>query len=116
MGRHIHTALAAALVCCLVFLACGKEASPPNVLLIGVDTLRPDHLGCYGYERRTSPNIDRLAAEGAVFENTVSQCPWTLPSFSTVFTSLYPTQHGAGTLRNKMRTTFPTLASLLSDA
>jgi arylsulfatase A-like enzyme len=96
--------------------ACGSESRPKNVVIIAVDTLRPDHLGCYGYGRRTSPNIDRLADRGVVFENTVSQCPWTLPSFGTVFTSLYPTQHGAGTLRNKMRTSFPTLAGLLSEA
>lgn len=86
------------------------------MLIIGVDTLRPDHLGCYGYDRQTSPNIDRLARDGAVFRNTVSQAPWTLPSFGTVFTSLYPSQHGAGTLKKKVRTSFPTLATILSEA
>ncbi len=105
-----------ALLLCLIVAACGRKSESPNVISIGVDTLRPDHLGCYGYERRTSPNIDWLAGEGVLFENTISQCPWTLPSFATLFTSLYPTQHGAGTLRNKMRTSFPTLATLLSEA
>jgi arylsulfatase A-like enzyme len=84
-------------------------------LLVGVDTLRPDHLGCYGYARNTSPNIDRLAGRGVLLENTISQCPWTLPSFATVLTSLYPTQHGAGIDMNRLRTTFPTLANILSD-
>jgi len=84
-------------------------------VLIGVDTLRPDHLGCYGYSRNTSPNIDRLAGGGVLFENTVSQCPWTLPSFASVLTSLYPTQHGAGIYMNRLRTTFPTLADILSS-
>ncbi len=111
----IGLAVAAGLCCCLAVLVCGKETRP-NLLIIGVDTLRPDHLGCYGYERSTSPNIDRLAHEGGLFENTVSQCPWTLPSFATVFTSLYPTQHGAGSLQTKMRSNFPTLASILSEA
>ena len=105
-----------AVACGLAVLACGREGRRPNVLIIGMDTLRPDHLGCYGYERQTSPNIDRLAAEGAVFKNTVSQSPWTLPSFGTVFTSLYPTQHGAGTLRKRVRTSFPTLATILSES
>jgi arylsulfatase A-like enzyme len=112
----LRTFAVAALVSGLVFLACGRETGPPNVLLIGVDTLRPDHLGCYGYGRRTSPNIDKLASRGVVCERTVSQSSWTLPSFASVFTSLYPMQHGAGALRTKMRSTFPTLASLLSDA
>jgi arylsulfatase A-like enzyme len=89
-------------------------------MIIGVDTLRPDHLGCYGYDRPTSPNIDKLAADGALFEDAVSQSPWTLPSFATAFASLYPTQHGAGFLElgagsfgNRMRTTFPPLAMIM---
>lgn len=77
-------------------LSCGPEKRPLNVVLIGVDTLRRDHVGCYGYQRPTTPNIDRLAGEGALFEDAVSQAPWTLPSFSTIHTSLYPAQHGAG--------------------
>ena len=47
-------------------------AGRPNVLLISIDTLRPEHLGCYGYPRPTSPHIDRLAAEGACFEQHIS--------------------------------------------
>jgi arylsulfatase A-like enzyme len=95
--------------------SCGQQEKPLNILIIGVDTLRPDHLSCYGYERATSPNIDRLAAEGVVFENVVSQCPWTLPSFATVLTSLYPSQHGAGINMSTMRTSFPTLAEILRE-
>jgi arylsulfatase A-like enzyme len=84
-------------------------------LIIGVDTLRPDHLGCYGYGRNTSPAIDRLAAEGVLLENTISQSPWTLPSFSTVFTSLYPSQHGAMSAVSRMRESFPTLGTILRE-
>jgi arylsulfatase A-like enzyme len=101
---------------CPSLFTCGRQAEPYNVLLIGVDTLRPDHLGCYGYERPTSPNIDRLAAEGVLLEKTVSQCPWTLPSFATALTSLYPSQHGAGINMSTMRTSFPTLAEILRDS
>ena len=68
----------------------------PDVLVISVDTLRADRLGCYGYERETSPNIDRLAASGVLFENCLSQAPWTLPSYGSLFTSLYPAEHRAG--------------------
>ena len=96
--------------------SCSRDERPFNVVLIGVDTLRPDHLGCYGYERATSPNIDRLADEGVVFGNVITQCPWTLPSFATVFTSLYPTQHGAGIAMNSMRDGFPTIGTLLQEA
>ena len=68
----------------------------PDVVLVSVDTLRADRLGCYGYERGTSPNIDQLAARGVVFEQCLSQAPWTLPSYGSLFTSLYPAEHRAG--------------------
>lgn len=104
-----------ALLCLVLALSCGQEVERLNVLIIGIDTLRPDHLGCYGYLRDTSPNIDRLAERGVLCENTVSQAPWTLPSFATVFTSLYPTQHGAMVVKSRMRESFPTLATILKS-
>lgn len=105
--------LAIAVCALLAALHCANTGSRTNVLIIGVDTLRPDHLGCYGYLRDTTPNIDSLAAEGVLFEKALSQAPWTLPSFATVFTSLYPTQHGAVRLGNGLKTSFPTLAGIL---
>lgn len=101
------------LVCLALAVSCGQEPERPNVIIIGADAIRPDHLGCYGYEYNTSPSIDRLAAEGVLCENAVSQAPWTLPSFATVFTSLYPTQHGAMGVNHKLRKSFPTLAQIL---
>jgi hypothetical protein len=59
------------------------RAGLPNVLLISIDTLRPDHLGCYGYGRDTSPAIDELAREGARFTTVVSPTSWTLPAHLT---------------------------------
>jgi hypothetical protein len=103
------------LVAFVAVISCGHKTKRLNVVMIAIDTLRPDHLGCYGYGRSTSPRIDRLAADGALFENAVSQAPWTLPSFGTVFTSLYPTQHGATVVDTRMRTSFPTLASILAE-
>ena len=69
--------------------------APRYVFLICLDAVRPDHLGCYGYFRDTSPRIDQLAREGALFEDAVTQAPWTLPSIATVLSSTFPCQHGA---------------------
>ena len=75
---------------------CGgaDPAARPNVLLLSVDTLRRDHLGCYGHERDTSPHLDALARTGVVFDRAVSPCCWTLPSHASMLTGLYPAYHG----------------------
>ena len=65
------------------------------MILISVDTLRQDHLGCYGYGRDTSPNLDRFAREDAVvFESACAQAPYTLTSHMSMLTGLYPEAHG----------------------
>ncbi len=64
-----------------------------NILLITVDTLRADRLSSYGYPRRTSPTIDRLAAEGVRFDQAIVQWPKTGPSFASIFTGTYPKDH-----------------------
>lgn len=89
-------ALLAALSAVLVFAHCSKKdvPAPPNVLLISIDMLRPDHLSCYGYAKTTSPNIDRMAAEGVLFENHISSSSWTLPAHAAMFTSLPDSLHG----------------------
>ncbi len=66
----------------------------PNVLLITVDTLRPDHLGCYGYRRKTSPNIDSLAARGVLFRVAITAAGRTVQSFPSILTGVYPMVHG----------------------
>jgi arylsulfatase A-like enzyme len=73
----------------------GSEKKDWNVVLVSLDTLRADHLGCYGYGRSTSPAIDRLAAEGIRLENHIATAPSTLPSHASIFTSLYPSAHKA---------------------
>ena len=65
-----------------------------NVILIGIDTLRADHLSSYGYHRDTSTNIDKFAENGVLFKNTFSASSLTTPSFMSMLTSLYPTDHG----------------------
>ncbi len=67
----------------------------PNLILISVDTLRADHLGCYGYYRNTSPEIDALAREGILFENCLTESPLTVPAMATIMTSLPAYKHGA---------------------
>ena len=65
-----------------------------NIALITIDTLRADHLSCYGYERETSPHIDAVAKEGIIFKNVVSPASWTAPSMVSLFTSTYYVNHG----------------------
>lgn len=65
-----------------------------NILLIVVDTLRPDHLGCYGYERPTSPHLDRLADQGLKLDAMWSASNFTAPAFTSLFSGLYPHEHG----------------------
>ncbi len=65
-----------------------------NIVLITIDTLRADHLSCYGYERETSPNIDKIAEKGFVFDNVIAPSSWTSPSMVSLFTSVYPINHG----------------------
>ena len=85
----------------LIFLITGGLVSQlkaqddlsPKILLITMDSLRPDHLGCYGYKKNTSPNIDKLAKEGVVFTQAIAQASWTLPSMVSIITSSYPSTH-----------------------
>src|SRR6266850_1787238 len=67
----------------------------PSVVLVSLDTVRADHVSCYGYSRKTTPGLDLLAAESTLFETAVSPAPWTLPSHASIFTALYPHNHGA---------------------
>ena len=69
-------------------------AAAPNLLLISIDSLRPDHLGCYGYGPDTSPFIDSLAHAGLLFENGLSTTSWTLPAHAAMFTGLRDSVHG----------------------
>jgi arylsulfatase A-like enzyme len=87
-----------------------------NVLLITLETTRADHLGAYGYGRATSPNLDRLAAEGALFERVSAVSPRTNPSLASLMTSLYPHQHGVRNLLLPLEPNLWTLAEALQDA
>lgn len=66
-----------------------------NVLLVVIDTLRFDHVGCYGHERATTPTLDHLAATGSRFTQALSTAPWTVPSTASILTSRVAEEHGA---------------------
>ncbi|MGI8842764.1 MAG: sulfatase [Gemmatimonadaceae bacterium] len=86
----------------------------PNVLLIILDTVRAASLGLYGYDRPTTPNLERIAERGVVFDRALSPSPWTLPAHGTFFTGRYPHELTAN-WRTPLDDTYPTLAELLAE-
>lgn len=72
-----------------------KSFKDSNIILVGIDTCRQDHMSCFGYELDTTPNLNAFAQDCVLFTNAISQSPWTLPSFASIFTSTYPTVHRA---------------------
>ncbi len=84
----------------IAFTGCHPNQKPPesalNVILILLDTVRVDKLGCYNSNAMLTPEIDRFAENSVVFKNAFSHAPWTLPSVASIFTSQYPEIHGAG--------------------
>jgi len=88
---------------------------PINVVLITVDCLRPDRLSCYGYERETTPRIDRLAGDGAVFTNMYAQAPWTGPGVVSTLTGLYPAVHGVDAGGHTVPESVVTMMDLFRD-
>ncbi|MBU2573634.1 MAG: sulfatase, partial [Elusimicrobia bacterium] len=114
----------AGILCALAVLsfmrgicAAGEAAAvrPPdyNIIMIVVDCLRADHLSSYGYHRKTSPNIDALAGEAALFRQAIAQAPTTLLSFASIFTSRYVSAHGVDALNKALSDSAFTLAEIL---
>lgn len=104
-----------------VFLSgCGAATEGTNVVLIIIDTLRADHLGCYGYGRDTSPAMDSLAAAGTMWSLVTSQSTWTLPSIASIYTGLSVRSHGVCMRGNWMTygadPAMPTIATILTSA
>jgi arylsulfatase A-like enzyme len=111
----VRTSLAALLA--VLAPACSRApagAQPPQlIVLVSIDTLRPDHLGCYGYARNTSPTLDRLAREGTLFEDAMTPAPWTLPAHASLLTGLYPSRHGVKGFGHYLPAKLETLAQVL---
>jgi arylsulfatase A-like enzyme/Flp pilus assembly protein TadD len=93
----------------------GRGSAPRNLLLITIDTLRADRVGCYGYPGARTPRLDRLAAEGARFETAIAPVPLTLPSHTSILTGRYPAAHGVHSNgRERLPAEVPTLAGSLA--
>ena len=89
----------------------------PNILIVVIDSLRRDHVSCYGYERKTTPNIDRLAEEGCLFETCITAAPFSPASYASIFSGLYPHQHGVnGDTVRVWPDTWPRLAERLKGS
>jgi arylsulfatase A-like enzyme len=93
---------------------CGKEPGY-NLLIITIDTLRADHLTCYGYDRPTSPRIDKFAEEGVLFENVACQSSQTLPSHASIFIGTNPRTHLAISHESPVDPAQTTLAEMLKE-
>ncbi|MBN1827096.1 MAG: sulfatase-like hydrolase/transferase [Candidatus Eisenbacteria bacterium] len=87
----------------------------PSVLLISIDALRADHLGCYGHSRSVSPRVDRLAKEGAQFLQAFCPVPSTGPSHATMLAGIAPQTHGVRENAYTLSDTFFTIAEMLRD-
>jgi arylsulfatase A-like enzyme len=98
MQRKYISILIAVILCIAVFWLYKsvklKSGELKNVILISIDTCRADYLGCYGYKRKTTPNIDALANEGILFENAYTPVPLTLPAHCSMLTGTNPPYHG----------------------
>lgn len=102
-------------------LAPSEAAEPapqrrPNIVLIVLDTQRADRMGCYGYERETSPRMDAFAREATLYERCISPAIWTVPSHASMLTGLYPSEHGATWDHMWLDDRFPTITERLGEA
>ena len=123
--RLIHNrgldAITALVLFVLLMGACGKaedQQDLPNVILIIIDTLNADHLGCYGYHRDTSPVIDSLASRGTMWARMQAQAPWTLPAVVSIYTGLTVRTHGCNHRDGMylgLNPELPTIATMLSN-
>jgi arylsulfatase A-like enzyme len=114
---HRATRLAA-LTLAFLTASCGApERTPrPSIVLVSIDSLRADHVGCYGYPKPTTPAIDAVAAGGVRFASAVSTTSWTLPAHAAMFTGLYDSTHGLISNGLALSESLKTLAEVLRDA
>lgn len=107
--RTLHAAILALLALC----SCAAPAAPPHLLLITIDTLRLDRLGCYGSTRGLTPFLDSLAERGYLFANGYAQSSWTNPAIASVLTSRYVSQHGVTAYESVVAAAEQTLPEIL---
>jgi choline-sulfatase len=115
--RSFRRALAmSALAAVCVGCSDPVEGTSRNLLLVTIDTLRPDHLGAYGYGLETSPHLDQLAENSVVFDRAYGTSSWTLPSVASLLTAEYPSGHRTRSNRSSLAPGFETLAESLQSA
>ncbi len=104
----------------LLLLACPsptvRSETPPNLVVVVIDTLRADHVGAYGYGRDTSPSLDALASRGIRFARASAPSSWTKPSVASLFTSRSPSEHGAVNFLSPLSADVETVAERLAGA
>lgn len=118
MARETRLAAAAAALAALAALsACtAPQAAKPNILILLMDTLRADRLGCYGYGKATSPVVDRLAERGTLFTRCYAPSDYTQASTASLFTGLYPLAHGYVNSDYVLEDDNQTMAEIFGDA
>ena len=92
-----------------------RPPKQPNIVLISLESVRADHLGCYGYERPTSPALDALAEESVVYDDAHAVTSWTLPTHASLFTGLYPNAHQVIGSLGRLDKSYTTLAEILTE-
>ena len=122
-GARARTSSALSVVLALAFSGAqaliaqdspAARSSRPSVLLVTLDTVRADHIGCYGYSKTETPNLDRLASDGIRFSNAYAQVPITLPSHAVILTGTYPMSNGVRDFTSAgLASSVPTLAERL---
>jgi arylsulfatase A-like enzyme len=113
--RFVGGVVGLAGVVAILATACDSTAPErPNFLLVSIDTLRADHLGAYGYERDTSPNLDRFARRGLRFERALAPAPWTLPSHVAMLSGQHPHDVGIDDIDSSIPERVPMMAQALS--
>ncbi len=121
--RRLSRRLAVCLIFCTIIrvdltarAAVDVREAPLNVILITVSSLRADHVSCLGYERQTTPHLDKLAREHILFRNAFAASGWTMPAHGALFTSLHPSAHGATHIDRTLGEEHQTLAEILADS
>lgn len=113
----LYGGLTTGLLPCLWVSGCSnpRRGERPNIILISIDTLRADHLGCYGYKRPTSAFLDEFSSKSVLFEDVTAPAPWTLPSHGSMLTGYYPSRLGLTSHNSILGEDAETLAMLLSN-
>ncbi|MBP6875202.1 MAG: sulfatase [Candidatus Eisenbacteria bacterium] len=117
-GRRLIglAALAVPIAAFLVYWLAFHHPKQPNIVLITLESVRADHLGCYGYDKPTSPALDALAKEGVIYENAQAVTSWTLTAHASIFTGLYPDAHQVTGPFSRLDDKYTTITEALANA